>query len=263
MSTFERTCFNSGCGTGRPVHRSDIAVSRASVSFRTLSDDCVNTVEWSDATQVARYQCAPWRTFRWWYGQRHYSGKYWSATMRKHVIYESRLELARLIYADYDRKVTSIEAQPFLIEAEVNGQPRRHVPDFLLHTLTGPIVVDVKPLDRINDDKVAHTLGWTHQFVDGLGWDYEVWTEPPAADLANLRFLAGYRNDRYLNSKVLEELRSARLHELTVGEAIAEHSAWPETIVRAALCHLLWLQTVQTDLTAPLQSTSILGKDVG
>ena len=38
----------------------------------------------------------PWRTFRWYKGQKHYSGLYWSATTRTHVAYESRLELARL-----------------------------------------------------------------------------------------------------------------------------------------------------------------------
>jgi len=36
----------------------------------------------------------PWRVFRWHHGQAHYSGWYWSATMGRHVVYESRLELA-------------------------------------------------------------------------------------------------------------------------------------------------------------------------
>jgi hypothetical protein len=35
----------------------------------------------------------PWRVFRWHRGQAHYSGWYWSATMGRHVVYESRLEL--------------------------------------------------------------------------------------------------------------------------------------------------------------------------
>lgn len=45
-------------------------------------------------------------------GQKHYSGSYWSSTQADHVIYESRLELARLLYADFDRDVTAIVAQP-------------------------------------------------------------------------------------------------------------------------------------------------------
>jgi hypothetical protein len=39
----------------------------------------------------------PWRTFRWYNGQLHYPGTYWSATEAAHVIYESRLELSRLL----------------------------------------------------------------------------------------------------------------------------------------------------------------------
>ena len=55
-------------------------------------------------------------------GQRHYSGTYWSATMGDHVIYESRLELARLLFADFDPSVRRIVAQPFLLKAEVEGR---------------------------------------------------------------------------------------------------------------------------------------------
>jgi hypothetical protein len=88
----------------------------------------------------------PWRTFRWRYGQKHYSGTYWSSTMRDHVVYESRLELTRLLYADFDQDVTAVFAQPFLLSTTVEGRRRRHVPDFLvLREKDVPLVVDVKP----------------------------------------------------------------------------------------------------------------------
>ena len=48
------------------------------------------------------FHAAPWRTFRWYFGQRHYSGTYWSFTQHDHVIYKSRLELATLLFADFD-----------------------------------------------------------------------------------------------------------------------------------------------------------------
>ena len=44
--------------------------------------------------------------------------------MRDHVVYESRLELARLIFADFDRAVHRILAQPFLLKAKVDGKIR-------------------------------------------------------------------------------------------------------------------------------------------
>ena len=80
------------------------------------------------------YEAAPWRTFRWYYGKRHYSGSYWSATQRDHVIYQSRLESAGLLFADYDQSVRHIVAQPFQLKTQVDGQSHKHVPDCLWDT---------------------------------------------------------------------------------------------------------------------------------
>jgi hypothetical protein len=40
------------------------------------------------------------------------------------VIYESRLELARLLFADFEASVRHIVAQPFLLRADVDGDLR-------------------------------------------------------------------------------------------------------------------------------------------
>jgi hypothetical protein len=90
----------------------------------------------------------PWRTFRWYFGQRHYSGAWWSATVRDHVIYESRLELSRLLLADFDPLVRGIVAQPFMVTATVRGESRRHILDYLWDTVDGPVVVDVVRAER-------------------------------------------------------------------------------------------------------------------
>jgi hypothetical protein len=68
---------------------------------------------------------------------------------------------------------------------------RRHIPDYLLLTGTGPVVVDVKPRHRLARPEVARTFGWTRALVEACGWRYEVRCEPPAARLENVRFLAG------------------------------------------------------------------------
>jgi hypothetical protein len=92
---------------------------------------------------------APWRTFRWYFGQRHYSGTYWSSTQGDHVIYESRLELANLLLADFDSQVRQIVAQPFIVCAELQGQVRKHIVDYLWGTGDGPVVVDVVRADAV------------------------------------------------------------------------------------------------------------------
>jgi hypothetical protein len=118
-------------------------------------------------------------TFRFYKGQRHYSGSFWSATESGLVLYESRLELARLLFADFDRSVHGIVAQPFLLEAEIDSRRRRHVPDYLLLTDSIPIVVDVKPKSRISNPDVASVMTWTRRAVEARGWLYEVWSGTP------------------------------------------------------------------------------------
>jgi hypothetical protein len=97
------------------------------------------------------------------------------------------------LFADFDTSVNRIFAQPFLLSAQVEASVRRHVPDFLLLSDSGLTVVDVKPRSRLSKPKVSFTLAvaWTRDVVEGRGWRYEVWSEPPQAELANLRFLAG------------------------------------------------------------------------
>lgn len=248
------SCRPTEAGPDRSVR---VDPATATIRFRT-ADDSVETLDWDDAAALLAAPLAPWRTFRWWYGQQHYSGTYWSRTQRDHVIYESRLELARLIYADFNHNVTSIAAQPFLLEAEVDGRWRRHVPDFLLRTPHGPVVVEVKPRERVSAPTVAYTLSWARQLIEDRGWDYEVWSEPPAVELANLRFLAGYRDERRINKEVLELVRKANLDCLTVGQATAALPDLSRPLVRAAICHLLWNGTWVTDLDVPLQATSVL-----
>lgn len=113
------------------------APSLPTISVRlkdSLEEVCL---EWELASLELVGNAAPWRTFRWRHGQKHYSGTYWSATERAHVIYESRLELARLLFADFDPAVGRIIAQPFMIRATADTRVRKHVPDYLLLTDAG------------------------------------------------------------------------------------------------------------------------------
>lgn len=128
--------------------------------------------------------------------------------MRAHVVYESRRELTRLLYGDFDPAVTAIYAQPFLLSAEVDGSCRSHVPDFMMvRDGDVPLVVDVKPRHLLTAPKVAFSLGWAREVVESRGWEFQVWTEPSEAELANLRFLAGYRRGWLFDPELLAEVR--------------------------------------------------------
>ena len=132
----------------------------------------------------------PWRAVRSHRGQRHLPGWYWSATTGGHLVYESRLELARLLLADFDPEVVGIAAQPFLVQ----DADRRHVPDFLLRRVDGSVViVNVKPAEQLEVERVADALAWAGRVFCERGWEHEVWSGADAQLLANVRFLAGYR----------------------------------------------------------------------
>lgn len=200
----------------------------------------------------------PWRVFRWHQGQRHYSGWYWSATMGSHVVYESRLELARLLLADFDPSVVAIAAQPFRITADVDGRRRRHVPDFLLLDRFGAAtVVNVKPADRLGDAEVAEALGWAAEVFDRRGWVHEVWSGASAVVLANIRFLSGFRHRGRVDADAVGFVERSFSAPVEVGDLEA---GWPgrRGDVRAAVLYLLWRGVLVTDLSRPLSGSSVL-----
>ena len=213
-----------------------------------------------DAGPPDLYAAVPWRTFRWYFGQRHYSGTYWSATKHDHVIYESRLELAALLLADFDRAVRGIAAQPFQLTAEVDGKGRRHVLDYMLDTVDGPVVVDVVRLQRLSQPKIQFLCSWTRQILESVGWSYEIVSEPDAVRLANIRFLAGYRREWLINQPILDELRScsADLVGASIGDAECRITNRPLPLVRSAVLHMLWTQEFTAHLNRPLDCSTVL-----
>lgn len=228
------------------------------VRFRTAPDVDVSSVALAGANPNVLAEAHPWREFRWYAGQKHYSGTYWSATENRHVIYESRLELARLLFADFDRSICRICAQPFLLVQESNGEVRKHVPDYLLITDRGPKVVDVKPAHRMSKPEVASTFAWTRSALERRGWMYEVWSEPNAVELQNVRFLAGFRRRSLFEPPLLAALRGISPDGYTIAKALGQLQDWPHPLVRAAFFHLLWLQEFTVDMCQPLRPTSTL-----
>lgn len=124
----------------------------------------------------------------------HHSGKYSCATTGGHVVHESRLELARLLLADFDPAVQGIFAQPCWLAARIGDRVRHHVPDFLLVMRSGTVrVVNVKPADRLQDPEIVEALAWPGELFRQHGWEYEIWSGAVPVLLENVRFLAGYR----------------------------------------------------------------------
>jgi hypothetical protein len=238
-----------------------MSAKSATVSFRTRSS-VAEGEPWMLADSAVLSNSVPWRTFRWYKGQRHYSGMYWSATMRDHIVYESRLELSRVIFADFDRAVQRIVAQPFLVKVKLDGKIRKHIPDYFLVTDHGPVVVDVKPEHLLAKPTVAYTFGWTRRLVEARGWQYEVWSGAHPPELENLRFLAGYRRPWLFDAALLDRIRSVDVQGCTFGDVVCGLIDCDPASARSALLHLLWRGDLKTDLSMPLSDRHQLVRPV-
>ncbi|SUA31299.1 TnsA endonuclease N terminal protein [Mycolicibacterium fortuitum] len=232
------------------------AVTNPTVAVRT-DDGKEHECSVRNATDQLLRSAQPWRTFRWYFGQRHYSGNYWTATTQQPLIYESLLEKANLLLADFDRDITHIVSQPFLMRATVNGTVRRHVPDFLFFRRDSVSVVNVKPSTQLDNPKVVDTFAWVRRVVEDRGWSFEIATEPDRIRLANVRYLRGFCKPTGISTEILHDLRTRALIGRTLAESVALIDA-PAPCVRAALFHMLWHHDLSIDLTRMLSSDTVL-----
>jgi TnsA-like endonuclease N terminal len=231
----------------------------AVVSFKDRSAN-VSTVDIGLADAGVLAQSSPWRVFRWRHGQAHYSGWYWASTTGSHVVYESRLELARLLLADFDHSVVAIAAQPFCVSARVGGRERRHVPDFLLVEADGGVtVVNVKPASQLELPKVAEALGWAGKLFADKGWRHEVWSGTCAVVLSNVRFLAAYRRGDRVDADAVAAIERETTGVTNIGEVEARFAnSFGVEASRPALLHLIWQGVLRARLDAPLSASTVL-----
>lgn len=215
------------------------------------------TGNWESLDAEAVAAGRPWRTFPWYLGQKSYAGLYWCATQNAHVGYESRLELSRLLFADFDPAVRKIVSQPFQLRGIIEGERIRRVPDYLVCTDSGTLIIDVKPAHALQDPDVMHLFDVTRQVIESRGWRYEIASEPTKVEFMNVRFLAGYRRASNFHTDVLGAVRSAVPHEdeMPIVE-IVELTKYPKHRTLACLMHLLWRQEFIFDISRRLSTTT-------
>jgi len=223
------------------------------------ADGSIVTGQWESLDAEAVAAGRPWRTFPWYLGQKNYAGLYWCATQNAHVGYESRLELSRLMLADFDPTARKIVSQPFQLRGLVGGERIRRVPDYMVCTDSGQLVIDVKPVRALQDPDVSHLFDVTCHVIESRGWRYEIASEPAKVEFMNVRFLAGYRRASHFDADVLAAVRSSLLRddEARIGE-IVESTTFPKHLALASLMHLLWRREFTFDISRRLSSTTIV-----
>jgi hypothetical protein len=237
------------------VHRVVVVMVSVEVRYRQADGEFVQTM--LDRVVVAEVAAGlPVRDFRWYKGRRHYSGWYYATTGGRLVAYESRLELARVLLADFARDVVGIAAQPFQLTGDDGDRSRRHVPDLLLVHADGLVtVVDVKPAERAEEAKFVEQFAWMRRLCSLRGWAFEVWVGADPVFVENVRFLAGYRRQQVVESRLFPEVLASARTQRTIGgieKALSERHC--VDLLRPALLHLVWSGALAADLSRPLST---------
>jgi hypothetical protein len=85
--------------------------------------------------------------------------------------------------------VKRIASQPFHLVFDTGGRKVHRTPDYLFLLENGARVVDVKPAEKLLNEKIRQVLDLTRVVVESAGIDYEVAVEPDEVFFANVRFL--------------------------------------------------------------------------
>jgi hypothetical protein len=234
--------------------------AQTTVTIR-LADGTTETSLIGDATASWLEKATQYREFAFRRKQRHFPGKYWSATMSAHVGYESRLELGSLQLADFEPDVTRIWSQPFLMESTQGKTKRRHTPDYLLSHSDGRLcLIDVKSVSRLSNPRVAAQFAWTRTAVESRGWEYRIDSEADPTLLNNVRFLAGYRRAFQFDPDEVFAATLLMREPTSFGDAVRLITplAGDSYYARGLVLHLMWRQILRSDLAKPLSATTIV-----
>lgn len=209
-----------------------------------------------DLVLLAVERAVPIRRFFAWPGKRNYEGVWWSTTVRAHVPFESLLERQYLMWADFEPEIVAVAAQPLaLLWPRGTAGHKNHVPDFFVRLSNGDgRLVDVRHPDRVDDAAAQFDL--TRRVCAEVGWQYAVFTGLDPVAEQNVRWLAGYRQDRCAPTDgAFGAITSCFSPPLPLGlgaHRVARSTGLSKDLVLANVLHLLWRRQLSANLSAVL-----------
>jgi len=175
---------------------------------------------------------------------------------------ESFQERKLTLLFDRDSTVQEYRSQPERFAwTSSQGTSHTYVPDFMVWKTTGEIEIhEVTLTSRQDRLSIQEREKAARSICQQRGWRYVIHTEatlPSATQEANLLALYRYRPSIYAHAAVTAAIgqRLSADEEQAAPILIAElaHAlSLPPPIVISALCHLLWHQMLDTDLTSRL-----------
>ncbi|WP_162247476.1 TnsA-like heteromeric transposase endonuclease subunit [Microbacterium sp. Root553] len=199
-----------------------------------------------DVSEIPFELCSPVREFSTWQGKRHHSGALWMSKTGRHVVFESLAERTFLLELDRTVGVDAVSSQPMEIQW-VGSSTSRHTPDYFVRMIDSPpVLVDVRPLKRI-DDVARAQFDRTAEFCARLGWSYTVYALDSVVRDANLRFLSRYRDPRW----DLDSPLSLPVGDVGTVDHVSKNLDWDGRGIER--CYwLLWSGYLEFDLELPL-----------
>lgn len=192
----------------------------------------------------------PVRKFVSYKGQKNFTGLRWTASAGCHVGFESWLERDNLMLLDYDRDITAISSQPFVLRWHDGVRDRKHTPDYFARRADGSaLLVDVRADDRIKPED-AEAFAITEVMCREAGWEFRRVGEPDPLLLANVGWLAGYRHPRFGESPLAGRVAECFASPAPLFEGAAMAGGLLATLPVAY--HLLWRQVLVTDVRGVL-----------
>ena len=206
----------------------------------------------------------PIRRFYSWSGKRNYDGRWWFSTSGSHVVFESLLERDALLMADFTAEIVAVSAQPLaFLWPRGTAHAAHHVPDFFWRLSCGDgRVVDFKRADAVSR---AHTqIGLTAAACAEIGWQYRVFTGIDAAVEGNVRWLSGFRHDRYRPARglrtVIDEVFGSPAPLRDGASRAATRCTLSVSTMVGHVYHCLWMHHLHADLSVPLTMTTTVSR---
>ena len=200
-------------------------------------------------------RCCPVRRPGVYRRQRHMPGRWFSTTAGRFLEYESLLERDWMLLLDFDRAVDGICEQPLRRLYRQDGRPASHVPDLLVWRAGSLEQCDVKSEDRVEDPDFQAEVRATGLACAEAGFGYRVLSEPDRQLLANVRWLAGFREPPAdLDGERARMLAVLEAGPSTIADVLS--GAIEVALARPVLMHLLWTGAVIVDVGVPLAHDS-------
>lgn len=231
---------------------------RWTATWKTPAGEAVCAVR--DLGFVTFDGCLPVRRFSWRTGQRHRPGLQFLVSTGRHHGFESMAEQKVLLALDFAGAVTEVWSQPFRLRFLTQEGWWEHIPDFLAHGRGRPVLIDVRPADRIGaEDRVRFAAA--AEAAAACGWRYVVvagWRPYVVATLDTLSSQRRALNDRLgVQAQLMDAVADG---PLPFGDLVAATS-FP-AVGRAHALHLLWHRRLSIDLGQPLTDATVVSKGV-